>query len=137
MILLDAYGLVAFLVGGPARSDVENLLRAGNVGVTSVNLIEVLDVSERVYGLPIAKSWGLLEPMFGQALVVLTLEAAIALRAAQLRAAHYHGRRCPISLADSVLLASAGEEDRVASPDPDVLAVAGRERIGTLRLPGG
>lgn len=137
MTLLDAYGLIAFLAGGPARTEVENLLRAGNVGVAAVNLVEVLDVSQRVHGVAVTRSWSLLEPMVGQTMAVLSLEIDTALRAAQLRVAHYHGRRCPISLADCVLLASAGAADRIATPDPDVLAVAGRESIQTLTLPGG
>ena len=35
MMLLDAYALVAFLVGGPAASQVKGLLREGDVGVAT------------------------------------------------------------------------------------------------------
>ena len=42
---------------------------------------------------------------------------------------------CQSSLGDCLLLAMAGEQDRVATSDPHVLAVAGEERIGWIALP--
>jgi hypothetical protein len=65
----------------------------------------------------------------------IPLDATIARRAAELRATHYHRSARPISLADSVLLASAQPGDRIATADPDVLAVADTEKLGSLGLP--
>ena len=136
MILLDAYALVAFLVGGTAAPHVRSILRAGDAGVATVNLAEALDVSQRVAGLPIPRATELLEPLLESTLVPLPLGTEVARRAAEIRAAHYHRSRCPISLADAVLLASADAGDSIATADPDVLAVAGATGIGAITLPG-
>ena len=40
--------LIAFLVGGPARSQVRSILREGDAAVATVNLVEALDVSQRL-----------------------------------------------------------------------------------------
>jgi len=133
--LLDAYALIAFLTGGAAASQVRGLLREGDAALATVNLAETLDVSERVHGLSIARAREVIDSLLGEALVTVPLDADTALRAATLRARHYHRTRCSISLGDSVLLASARSGDRVATADSDVLAVAGEERIESVRLP--
>ncbi len=135
MTLLDAYALIAFLVGGPASTQVRGLLREGDVAVASTNLAESLDVSERVYGLPVQRAVDVLEPLFEEALTVIPLDVSLAHQAAQLRARHYHRSKCPISLADSVLLATGMQGRTVVTADPDVLAVAEREGIETIPLP--
>ena len=61
MILLDAYALIAFLVGGPAAGHVRAVLREGNAGVATANLVEVLDVSNRLYGLPVDRALDVLD----------------------------------------------------------------------------
>jgi predicted nucleic acid-binding protein len=134
--LLDAYALVAFLVGGTAAPHVRSILRAGDAGVATVNLAEALDVSQRVAGLPIPRATELLEPLLESTLVPLPLGTEVARRAAEIRSAHYHRSRCPISLADAVLLASARAGDSIATADPDVLAVAAATGIGVVTLPG-
>lgn len=136
MILLDAYALVAFLVGGAAAGDVRSILRAGGGAVATANLAEALDVSERVYGLPVRRASELLDPLFESALTEFPLDLVTARRAAELRARHYHRATCPISLADAILIGSAGRDDLIATSDPDVLAVAEVESIDSMRLPG-
>ena len=136
MTLLDAYALIAFLVGGPAAGQVRALLREGDAAVTGANLIEVLDVSQRMYGLAVERAMAVLEPLFDTSLILLGLDVQVAQRAAQLRARHYHRAARPISLADAVLLASAKPADRIATADPDVLAVAAHEDLRTITLPG-
>ncbi len=136
MTLLDAYALVAFLVGGPATAEVRGLLREGDAHVATANLAEALDVTQRVHGLPIARATAVLEPLLATALQAVPLDLDVALRAARIRASHYHRATRPISLADAVLLASAGPGARVATADPDVLAVAEVEGIATIILPG-
>jgi hypothetical protein len=75
-----------------------------------------------------------LEPVFdGHSLSGRRRE--FAQRAAEIRAQHYHRSKRPISLADAILIASAGPDDRIATADPDVLAVAGAEGLGVVRLP--
>lgn len=136
MTLLDAYALVAFMVGGPAAAEVRAILREGDAAVASANLAETLDVSRRLYGLAVARAMEILEPLLEGPLTAIPLDVALARRAAELRAGHYHRTSCPLSLADAVLVAAADPGDRIATADPHVLAVAGKERLGVLALPG-
>lgn len=135
MTLLDAYALVAFLVGGPGSDEVRSLLRQGGIGVATANLAEALDVSQRVYDVPVARAAELLEPLFAGALVPIPLDVTAARRAAEVRARHYHRTARPISLADAILIASATRSDRIATADPHVLAIARAEGIGMVTLP--
>lgn len=135
MTLLDAYALIAFLAGGPAAAQVRAVLREGDAAVATANLVEVLDVTERVRGIPISRTLEILEPLLEGPLTAVPLDTRTARRAAELRATHYHRSSRPISLADAVLLASAADGDRIATADPDVLAVARSERLGTFELP--
>ena len=63
MTLLDAYALIAFLVGGPATPQVRAILREGDAAVATANLVEVLDVSQRVHGMPIPRAVEILDPL--------------------------------------------------------------------------
>ena len=136
MILLDAYALIAFLIGGPAAPQVRAILRDGDTAIATANLVEVLDVCERVHGLTITRTMEILEPLFDGPLVAISLDFTTARRAAEFHARHYHRSSRPISLADAVLVASAGRGDTVAMADPDVLAVAAAEGVEALALPG-
>jgi predicted nucleic acid-binding protein len=134
--LLDAYALIAFLVGGPATPQVRAILREGDAAVATANLVEVLDVSQRVHGVAIPRAVEILEPLLEGPLTALPLDSAVARRAAEIRAAHYHRASRPISLADAVLIGSAKPGDRIATADPDVLAVAEDEKLESVALPG-
>lgn len=135
MILLDAYGLVAFLAGGPAASTVRGMLREGQVAIVGPNLTEALDVCARRYGLPVDRAMEILEPLLESEIRWVPVDIAVATRAASLRAAHYHRERRPISLGDALLLAAAGRDGTVATADPDVLAVARDEELTVIELP--
>ena len=137
MTLLDAYALIAFVAGGPARAEVREILRSGDAGIATANLVEVLDVCSRVKGLAIERVLDVIDPLFEAALREVPLDGGRARHAASIRATHYHRESCPISLADAVLLASASAGDRIATADPDVLAVAAAEGIEPLALPAG
>lgn len=136
MTLLDAYALIAFLVGGPARPDVRAILREGDAAIATANLVEALDVSTRVYNLPIARALDVVDPLFEASLQEVHLDGSRARRAAEIRARHYHRKRCPISLGDAILLASAKAGDRIATADADVLVVAEAESLKVSPLPG-
>jgi predicted nucleic acid-binding protein len=136
MTILDAYALVAFLVGGPAAPEVRGILREGKAGVATANLAEALDVSQRVYGVSITRAMEVIDPLLEGALTQIPLDLATARGAAGIRAQYYHRSSRPISLADAVLIASATRQDRIATADPDVLAVADSEGIESLALPG-
>ena len=136
MTRLDAYALVAFLAGGPAAPQVRAVLREGDAAAATANLVEVLDVTQRMRNVPVARTMEILEALLAGPLTAVPLETATARRAAELRAAYYHRSSRPISFADAVLLASASEGDRIATADPDVLVVARSEGIQTIELPG-
>jgi len=133
--LLDAYGLVGFLVGAPAAPMVQALLRSRQAAVATVNLAETFYVAQAQYGYDVDRALTLLEPLLDGVLVVRSLEVAQAERAARIRLHHYHRTRMALSLADCVLLASAGPDDRIATSDSAVLQVAALEAIATLQLP--
>lgn len=136
MTLLDAYALIAFLVGGPAAPRVRALLREGDAAVATANLAEALDVSQRVYRVPISRALEVLEPLLEGPLQAVLLDSTVARRAAEIRARHYHRSRRPISLADAVLIGSATPGDRIATADRDILAVAKTEKLASVALPG-
>jgi predicted nucleic acid-binding protein len=134
--LLDAYALIAFLVGGPATQQVRAILREGDAAVATANLAEVLDVSQRVHSVPIPRAVEILEPLLEGPLTAVPLDSTVARRAAEIRARHYHRSSRPISLADAVLIGSAKLDDRIATADPDLLAVTKAEKLESVVLPG-
>jgi PIN domain nuclease of toxin-antitoxin system len=134
--LLDAYALIAFLVGGPATEQVRAILREGDAAVATANLAEALDVSQRVYRVPIPRAIEVLEPLLAGPLTAVPLDSMVARRAAEIRARHYHRSSRPISLADAVLVGSAEPDDRIATADPHVLAVTRAENLESVALPG-
>jgi predicted nucleic acid-binding protein len=134
--LLDAYALIAFLIGGPATQQVRAILREGDAAVATANLAEALDVSQRVHGVPIPRAVEVLEPLLEGWLTAVPLDSNLVRRAAEIRAGHYHRSSRPISLADAVLIASANQGDRIATADPDVLAVAKAEKLESIALLG-
>lgn len=136
MTLLDAYALIAYVVGGPAQEKVKAILREGKTAVATANLVEIFDVAERVHGLSVSRSSETIEDLFAGSLSVVHLDEHLARRAGELRVEHYHRSRSPLSLADVILIASARDGDRIATADPDVLATANGLGIETVELPG-
>lgn len=134
--VLDAYALVALIVDEPAAELVEEVLRSGDAAMTSINLSEAFDVSCRVHGLREDAVRGVVEPLvLSGHLSVKAPHETSAWRAGHLRIAYYNRRSCPISIADCFLLAAASQDDRVATADPSVAAVARAEDIAVLPLP--
>ena len=135
MTFLDAYALIAFLIGRPSSAIVRALLREGDAAIATANLAEALDVAERRYGLPVPKSMEFLDPLIGGPLTAVALDMRIAVRAAELRAQHYDRTTAALSLADVILLASTGAGDRLVTPDPTIVAIASLLGIATVTLP--
>jgi PIN domain nuclease of toxin-antitoxin system len=131
LILLDAYAVIALALDEPAAAEVERLLRerTNDTAVTSVNLAEIVDVLVRQGGWPETDVGVELAVLMTAAIRVIDLTAETALRAGLLRARHYVRKECDVSLADCILLASAGEGDAIATADPAVAFVARAEGI--------
>ena len=134
-VLLDASALIALLGGEPAAPEVRDVLGRGVAAMTTLNLAESVDRLERRYGLAAARTRPVIEGLLDDALTLVPLGPAEAWRAAEVRAVHYHRARCPISLADAVLIASAGTDRQIASADRHVLSVAASEGIAITVLP--
>jgi predicted nucleic acid-binding protein len=134
VILLDAYALIALAADEPAATEVEHLLRQGGSAVTSVNLAEAIDVTQRLRGLPAEDVRGALEPLMGETVRVLSQGEDDAWRAAYLRLRHYERRTSALSLADCFLLAAARPDDSIATSDPALVAAARAEGIGVRAL---
>lgn len=135
MTLLDAYAVIALALDEGAASEIEEIVRSSSVGVTATNYFEATDRLVRRSGWSpneTSERFGLL---FGDLVGVVPVDAAVAWRGALLRARYYHRTTCAVSLADCVLLASAGPDDYVATADPAIAAVARAEGVGLIPLP--
>jgi PIN domain nuclease of toxin-antitoxin system len=132
--LIDATALIALLGAEPAAGEVQEMLNRG-AAMTTLNLAEAIDRLKRRYDLEIERTRPVIEGLLAKNLMLLALGPAQAWRAGEIRAAHYHRSRCPISLADAVLVASVPAGGRVASSDGSLLSVAASEGIATVALP--
>lgn len=135
MIILDAYAVIAFLLGEPAAPEVAGLIQGDQaVAVTQLGLAEAVDRLVRVAGadpdeavLDLAEL-GLTDPP--------ALEPMVTLRAGLLRARRYHRTRCAVSLADCVVVETAREHGAsVATSDPHLLDVCRHEGVPVVVLP--
>lgn len=137
LTLVDAYGLVAFVANEAAASDVEELLRGGECRVVAVNLAEAIDFCARRHDYSLEQIRDALEPLIlGGALSVVVSDEDEAWAAAEIRIAHYHRTRCPLSMADCLLLAHAlSEGDALATSDPHVTDVARSAGAKVIALP--
>ncbi len=133
-VVLDAYALIAALVGERARVEVEPLLPDGVV--CAPNVAEVLDVCVRVHANEERTVRERVGWLINGGLEVAVLEVAVALDAGALRARHYRRRRCEVSQGDCFALALAKHRRlALATADPDLAAVARAEEVELVGLP--
>ena len=135
MILLDAFALVALVLGESAASAVHTLTRSSETGIGTVNLAETVDVLIRLKRVPAEQCRKTVEPLLGTAIATVAFEERHAWRAAEIRSTHYHRTRRPLSLGDCALLAVAEPSDGIATADKHVLAAATAEGIHAIELP--
>lgn len=136
MTFLDAFALIAFLAGEPATPQVRTLLRRGNCWLTSVQLMETLDVLVRVLGHDRGDVERVLEPLLVTELGLLEIGEPEARTAAALRTAHYRKGTSELSLADCMLLAAAAPRTAaIATSDPPLASAARREGVSLEALP--
>jgi PIN domain nuclease of toxin-antitoxin system len=133
-VVLDAYAVIAALVGERARADVEPLIPDGVL--IAPNAAEVLDVCVRVH----ANDERVVRERIGWlvtgGLELVPLEPNLAVAAGALRARHYRRRHCEISLGDCFALALARERKApLATADPDLTSAARAEDVKVLGLP--
>ncbi len=106
MTVLDAFAVLAYLRGEPAKSAVQALL-AGPSVLTSVNTAEVVDRLVRDYGWDPDVVSGDLALLRVAGMETVPVDASAGLLAGELRAEHYHRTRCAVSLTDCVAAAAA------------------------------
>lgn len=138
MTVLDAQAIIAFLTDEPARDEVETLLRrrVPSPAICAATVTEVLDTLLRVKGVPPAQVAGSVAPLMAEVLEVVDVTEPIATIAGELRAAHDDRKRCPISLGDALVLATAIErDDALATSDPAMLSVAVKRGVSVVPLP--
>ena len=133
-VVLDAYAIIAALVGERARAEVEPLLKDGVV--CAPNLAEVLDVCVRVHAndeMMVREHVGWL---VSGGLEIAALESSVALNAGALRAKHYRRRHCELSQGDCFALAFAKHRGlALATADPDLAAATRVEGVDLVSLP--
>jgi predicted nucleic acid-binding protein len=133
--MLDASALLSLLLGQPAEAEVSALLRRGSCAIPAPCLAEVVDKLIRKYRVDpdaVSERLGLL---IDETIPVVSIDPRIAWQAGELRAAHYHRKAAPLSLADCIVLATAGPDDEIASSDATVIATAEKLGIGVVPLP--
>lgn len=135
MIWLDASAMIGYLREEPSADEVEALIRGDQSGMLALNVAEVVDRLARLGAFPVAELKAVVDALFDEHLSIHSLERAVAWRAGELRATHYDRRRSALSMADACLLASAAEEDSIATTDGALLAAAEAEGIATIVLP--
>lgn len=136
LVALDAYAVVAFLADEPARSEVEELLRAPSV-MSTVNLAESLDVLGRVHGIDETELRRLVDPLLADDAV--RVEAPVgddAWAVARFRTRYYDRSSRDLSLADCFLLATATRLGAsVATSDPAIAETVRDESLELVALP--
>jgi predicted nucleic acid-binding protein len=137
LTLLDANALIGFLLAEPAHEEMAALLRRGDCAIPAACLGEVVDSLMRKHGVDRPALSERLGALLSEVLSVLPADERIAWRAGELRAAHYRRADCALSLADCLLLASAGPDDEIATADGAVIATAEKLSIATIPLPRG
>lgn len=133
-LVLDAVVLVALLRDEPGASAVAEVLRDEACQISTVTLTEVVDVGLRT-GTPPEVVDTLVE-MLADQVEIVPPDAEIAIRAGKLRAKWFARKDSRVSLADCVVLATAGPEGRVATSDRALTRMAKGEGIGVVALGG-
>lgn len=135
MTLLDASALLSLLLGQPAETEVSALLQRGNCAIPAPCLTEVVDKLIRKHRVDPGAVSERLGPLIDETIPVVSTDPRIAWRAGELHAAHYDRRTAALSLADCILLATAGPDDEIATSDATVIATAGKLGIDVVPLP--
>ena len=124
MILLDTSALLALLRGEPAEAEVAGLLKGGGCATPSSCLAEVVDHLIRHTGVGPEEVVDRLEPLIEVSLGIVPLENRLGWQAGEFRGLYYRRNASDVSLADCLLLACVGPDDKLASSDRGLLSVA-------------
>ena len=133
-VVLDAYAMVATLVGEPAGKTVVPYLPEASI--SAGNLSEVMDVCVRVHGNPEGSVIEKIDWLLAGGLDVIPIDVTLAIAAGALRARRYRKRECEISMGDCMAAAlAASRREPVATSDPHLARASWAEGIEVLPLP--
>jgi PIN domain nuclease of toxin-antitoxin system len=134
VILLDTSALLALLRDEPAAAEVAGLLKGGDCATPSSCLAEVVDRLIRHTGVEPEEVVDRLDPLIEVSLGIVPLENRLGWQAGEFRGLYYRRNGSDISLADCLLLACVGPDDRLASSDRALLAAARELDFETIPL---
>lgn len=138
MTTYGAQALIALLVDEPGGAEVAELMSdRGSIQVTpALALAEAMDILVRRMGNRVDEVERQLGWLRAGGLEVLPVTEEVARLAGILRARHWHGTRCPVSLADCVLLATGMiAHEPIATADAALIAAARAEGHPVIVLP--
>ena len=137
MAVFDAAPLVGLLLDEPGADDIiDALTNAEHVAVSAINYAEVIDRVARVSGVPTRQVVDTLEVWIDGGLVVVSVTASAASRAATLRVEHYHHRTAAISIADCCAIGLAFDRNEaLATSDRELVRLARQLGIEVIALP--
>lgn len=130
---------MAALMREPAALQVESLLRSVSDPpcISTVNVVEVVDVLTRVRGIPGDVVREKLNWLVVGALEVIPLDEHTGRHAGELRARHYDRNRRPVSLADCCALATAiARAEPLATADKTLAEMSVAEGVAVIALAG-
>lgn len=138
MTAFDSQALIALLVDEPGGAEVAELMSdRDSIPLTpALALAETLDILVRRMGNRVEATEEQLGWLRAGGLEIVPVTEEIARMAGILRARHWHGSRCPVSLADCVLLATGMiEHEPIATADAALIAAARAEGHPVIVLP--
>jgi predicted nucleic acid-binding protein len=110
MTVLDAGVVIGALRGEPAGAEIVAFFaRPSPPRLSTVNLAEIIDVLTRAKGVAVDRIELGLRRLVDAGMRLEPVTPSIAHRAGALRAAHFHARTTPVSIADCIALATAIE----------------------------
>jgi PIN domain nuclease of toxin-antitoxin system len=133
VLVLDAVVLLALLLDEPGAAETAELLRNERCRVSTVTVTEVVDVGLRA-GAPSELVDGLIEAL-GDQVEIVPPDVATAISAGKLRAKWFARKDSRVSLADCVVVATAGSAGRVATSDRGLFRMARGEGLEVVSLP--
>lgn len=133
MTVLDASVIIAGLTD-PSSRIFDDIFRGPGIGrVSTVNVVEVVDVLMRTYGIDQADVIDAIDLLIESGMTIDGLSARQALGAGAIRARHFDRRTRAVSLADCVVVALAADVgEPIASTDGALLEMAAAEGVATM-----
>lgn len=137
MSVLDAYALIAFLLGEPPGEEVKTILRETRAQIASVNLAETYDRAIRLKAIPIDDLDHVIDDLVTErSLTILGLDHALARRAGQLRAEYYDRNERRVSMADCIAAATTERlRDTLVTADAHLVRLAQQIEVDVIPLP--